>query len=381
MLLVAAFVLLFAGCRKQNAYVPPPPPQVGVANPIVRAVTPYLEATGTTVAYNEVDLVARVEGFLQSIDYQDGAAVKAGKQLFLIEPAPYQAKLQQAQASLDAAQAQYVQAEAEFNRQSSLGRSDFASRSTVDQARATRDANQANAANQQAGVTLATINLGYTRVVSPFDGVVTQHLVSVGDLVGLNSPTKLATIVQLDPIYVTFTVNEQDVQRIRADLARAGLTVADLGKITVEVGLMTEQGYPHHGVLDYAAPEVDTATGTLTVRAVLENKQRRLLPGYFVRVRVPQTHIATPALLVPDKALGSAQSGRYVLVVNKADVVEQRMVQTGQLEDVLRVIESGLRPDDRVVVSGIARAIPGEKVAPQAAPMPNSADATPLIQR
>ncbi len=367
-----SLLLLITGCGKQNAYVPPPPPEVGVATPLARGVTPYLEETGTTVAYNSVDLVARIEGFVQSINYTDGAEAKAGKQLFVIEPTPYQAKLQQAQASLAAAQAQYVQSEAEFQRQASLARKDFASQSALDQARATRDANKANVTNEQAGVVLAGINLGYTSVTAPFDGTVTQHLVSVGELVGANGTTKLASIVQLDPIYVTFSISDQDVQRIRAELRKAGLTARDLGKVPVEAGLATEQGYPHRGVLDYAAPEVDSGTGTLTVRGVFENKDHALLPGYFVRVRVPRALQATPALLVPDAALGANQAGRYVMVVNKHDVVEQRAVVTGAKIGTLRVVESGLSPDDRVVISGLARAIPGEKVVAKPTPMPQS---------
>ena len=362
--LATASVLVLAGCKRNNSYVAPPPPQVGVAHPTVRAVTPSIEATGNTVAYNAVDIVARIEGYVQRIDYRDGAEVTAGTPLFVIEPPPYQAKLQQAQASLASAQAQYVQAQAEFTRKESLGHNDFASKSSVDQARATRDADQANVTNQQAGVVLAAINVGYTSVRAPFAGVVTQHLVSVGDLVGVSGPTKLATIVQLDPIYVTFNISEQDVQRIRAGLASAGLTLADLGKIPVEVGLMTEQGYPHHGKLDYAAPEVDGGTGTLSLRAVLPNAKRALLPGYFVRVRIPEKRATRQALLVPDIALGSAQSGRYALVVDHADIVEQRPVQVGALDGDLRVVESGLRPDDRVIVTGFARAFAGEKVAP-----------------
>ena len=367
----AASLLLLAGCGKQNAYVPPPPPEVGVAAPLARSVTPYLEATGSTVAYNSVDLVARVEGFVQSIDYQDGSEVKAGRQLFVIEPTPYQAKLQQAQAALASAQAQYVQSEAEYQRQLSLGKKDFASQSAVDQARATRDSNKANVTNQQAGVVLAGINLGYTSVTAPFDGVVTQHLVSIGDLVGANGTTRLASIVQLAPIYVTFSVSDQDVQRIRAELAAAGTNLKAVGRIAVEVGLATEQGYPHRGVLDYAAPQVDTATGTLTVRGVFDNADRTLLPGYFVRVRVPRAR-AVQALLVPDAALGASQAGRYVMVVDRDGVVEQRTVTAGARDGGLRVIESGLKPDDRVVISGLAHAIPGGKVAAKPAPMPQS---------
>jgi RND family efflux transporter MFP subunit len=363
-LLVA--LALTACKRQQTAFAPPPPPQVLVAQPVRQVVTPYLQATGNLVAYNQVDLVARVSGFLQEIDYADGAIVHRGQTLFVIEPAPYQAKLQQAQAALTAAQSQAVQTDAEYQRQSSLGRTDFSSRSTVDQALAARDANRSNVVNDQAGVTLAAINLGYTRVTAPFDGMVTAHQVSVGSLVGANGPTTLATIVQIDPIYVSFTISEQDVLRIRASLRKAGFNERDLSKVPVEIGLMTETGYPHNGTLDYATPSVDASTGTLTLRGILQNADHQLLPGYFVRVRVPMPKPQEASLLVPDTALGTDQSGRYLLVVDKDNTVQQRTVTTGDRLGSLRVIATGLQPDDHVVVSGLQRAVPGEKVAPQA---------------
>jgi membrane fusion protein, multidrug efflux system len=365
-IILLAGLALTACKRQQTSFVAPPPPQVVVAQPLRQAVTPYLEATGNTVAYNQVDLVARISGFLQDIRYTDGAAVHRGDTLFVIEPAPYQAKLDQAQALLSGAQAQVVQSDAEYQRQASLGRTDYASRSTVDQALATRDANRATVVNDQAGVTLAAINLGYTQVTAPFDGVVTAHLVSVGSLVGASGPTTLATIVQLNPIYVSFTISEQDVLRIRAEMKRAGFDVRQLDKVPVELGLMTETGYPHKGHLDYASPNVDPSSGTLTVRGILENADRALLPGFFVRVRVPMPSQGTESLLVPDTALGTDQSGRYLLVVDKDDLVQQRTVTTGTRLGALTVIETGLQPDDRVVVSGLQRAVPGEKVAPQA---------------
>jgi multidrug efflux system membrane fusion protein len=363
--LALALVAWLPGCKRQNAYVAPPSPHVEVAQPLRQAVTPYLEATGNTVAYNQVDLVARVDGFLQEIRCQDGASVRRGDTLFVIEPAPYQAKLQQAQSMLASAQAQAAQSDAEYNRQASLGRSDFSSRTAVDQALALRDTNQANVQNQQAAVTLAAINLGYTQVTAPFDGVVTAHEVAVGSLVGFSGPTKLASVIQFNPIYVSFTISEQDVLRIRGSLRRTGLTEADLNKIPVAIGLMTEPGYPHSGTLDYAAPSIDTETGTLKVRGVLANADRTLLPGFFARVRVPLAMQQTEALLVPDTALGTDQSGRYLLVVDKDDVVQQRSVKTGALVGSLRVIEGGLQPDERVVISGLQRAIVGGKVVPQ----------------
>jgi membrane fusion protein, multidrug efflux system len=356
-----------AGCKRQQAeFVPPPPPQVIVAQALHQAVTPYLEATGNIVAYNQVDLVARVSGFLQDIRYTDGAAVHRGDTLFVIEPAPYQAKLDQAQATLAAAQANAVQTDAEYERQASLGRTDFASRAAVDQARAARDSNRAAVTNDQAGVTQAAINLGYTQVTAPFDGLVTAHQVSVGSLVGASGPTTLATIIQFNPIYVSFTISEQDVLRVRAGMRQAGLTAKDLEKVPVELGLMTETGYPHKGHLDYASPNVDPSTGTLTVRGILANLDYVLLPGFFVRVRVPLMTRPAEALLVPDTALGTDQAGRYLLVVDKDDVVQQRTVTTGARVGDLRVIATGLQPDDRVVISGLQRAVPGEKVAPKA---------------
>jgi len=170
--------------------------------------------------------------------------------------------------------------------------------------------------------------------------------------------------VALDPIYVNFNVNEQDVLRIREEARRRGMTTNDLKSLPIEVGLQTDSGFPHKGKLDYAAPTINQSTGTLAVRGVLPNPDRVLLPGYYVRVRVPFDQQQS-ALLVPDVALGSDQSGRYVLVVNGESVVEQRKVQVGPIDGDLRVIDSGLQPDDRVVIAGLLRAIPGQKVDPQ----------------
>jgi RND family efflux transporter MFP subunit len=163
---------------------------------------------------------------------------------------------------------------------------------------------------------------------------------------------------------VNFNVNEQDVLRVRAEARRRGMTVEDLRQLPIEIGLQTETGFPHKGTLDYVSPQVNQSTGTLAVRGILQNPDRVLLPGYFVRIRVPFEQ-SVKALLVPDVALGSDQAGRYVLVVNAENVVEQRKVTVGPLEGDLRVIESGLKAEDKVVVAGLLRAIPGQKVDPQ----------------
>lgn len=360
--------LVLAGCEEKNTYVPPPPPTVTVAPVLEQPVQRYLELTGNTASINTVDLNARVQGFLTAIKYQDGQYVKKGTVLFVIEQDQYKADVAQAQAVLSANQALQVQAEAEYNRQNQLAKQDFASQATLDQARAKRDQAVANVQNAQASLDIAKINLGYTEVAAPFDGVVTAHLQDVGALVGYGSPTKLATIVEVNPIYVWFSLSENQVLNIKEALAKEGRTirsvVENMVNIPVEIGLQTETGYPHKGKLDYISPQVDPSTGTLTVRAIFDNKDLSLLPGLFARVRLPLGP-AEPAILVNDNAIGTNQSGAYVLTVNKDNVVAQAQIAMGQLQDKgLRAVNSGLSGADRVVINGLQRAIPGSKVSP-----------------
>jgi RND family efflux transporter MFP subunit len=359
-----AALLWLAGCGEQNTYVAPPPPRVSVAVPLQQPVTRYLEATGNTVAVNSANLVARVQGFVQEINYRDGDFVKKGTVLFVIEPESYRLKSQQSQAAEAGAQASLRQTEAEFARQTELTSRQVASKAALDNATANRDSAQANLQQAQVNTRLAAINVDYTQVTAPFDGIVTARQVSIGELVGAGQPTVLATIVQHDPIYVNFTVSEREVQRIRAEMVRRGFPQDQIRSVGVEVGLQSEAGYPHRGTLEYLSPTVNQGTGTMTVRAVLANSSRVLLPGYFVRVRIPGPQ-PQQSLLVPDTALGSDQGGRYVLVVKADNVVEQRKVEIGANVGDLRVIENGLKPDDRVVVGGALRAVAGQKVDPQ----------------
>jgi RND family efflux transporter MFP subunit len=362
-----ALCLLLAGCGESNIYVAPPPPKVTVATPVKKSVTKFLDATGTTAAVNSADLVARVPGFVETINYKDGDFVKKGTLLFTIEPESYNLKWKQAQAAQDSANALLTQAQLQYQRQYDLRQSNTNTQAQLDDATASRDNAKANVSQADINTQLAKINYGYTSVTAPFDGVVTARTVSIGDYVGANSqPTVLASIVELDPIYVNFSVNERDVLLIRAEMRRRGLTPQDLKKVPIDVGLQTEQGYPHSGLLDYAAPTVDSSTGTLAVRGIIQNADRALLPGLFVRVRVP-TGTQDDALVVPDVALGSDQSGRYLLTVNKDNVVEQRTIEASALDGTMRVIDKGIGPDDRVIVAGLLRAVPGQKVDPQTA--------------
>jgi RND family efflux transporter MFP subunit len=371
----AGILTLLTACGQENRFVAPPPPTVIVQLPLQQTVTPYLEATGNAASVNTVKLLARVQGYVQEIKYQDGATVKKGTPLFVIEPEPYKVQLEQAQATEEGAKATLVNAEAQFTRQQELQSKDVSTQANLDQARAARDTARANVLQAQAATQTAEINLGYTTVSAPFDGVVTARKVSVGELVGGDHTSELATIVQIDPIWVWFNLSERDVQRVRAQMAERAVTIADLiNKVPIEVGLQTETGYPHKGVLDYSAPDVNQSTGTLQVRGIFENAKQALLPGYFVRVRVPLR--PEQALLVPEVAVGADQAGRYVLTVNADSIVEQRRVQLGQTTGEMRVIESGLKPDERVVVSGILDAVPGQKVDPQLQ-TPKSAAAGP----
>jgi RND family efflux transporter MFP subunit len=360
---VTTAAVALSACE-QNTFVPPPPPRVEVAVPVQKTITRYLDATGNTAAIKNVDLVARVQGFLQSINYKDGTPVKQGDTLFTIEPETYKLKLEQAQAAEAGAQASLKQAETDFKRQVDLVQRQAVSQATLDTSTANRDNAQASLQQAQANTKIAQVNYGYTNVTAPFDGIVTAHQVSVGELVGVSSPTQLATIVALDPIYVNFNVNEQDVLKFREEARKRGVTPDEIRQLPFEAALQTETGYPHKGKLDYVSPNLNQSTGTIAVRGVIQNADRALLPGFFVRVRVPFDEQKN-ALLIPDAALGADQAGRYVLVVNAENVVEQRKVQTGPLDGGLRVIESGLKGEDKVVIAGLLRAIPGQKVDPQ----------------
>jgi RND family efflux transporter MFP subunit len=375
----AAFAIgaiTLAACNgSKNAYVPPPPPKVVVAQPLEKPVTLYLELTGNTQAVNSVDLVARVQGYLESIDYKDGAFVTKGTQLFGIERDTYQQQLDQANATLAANVATLEYNTAEYDRQATLARQDFASKSIAQQWKANQDSAAAQVLAAKAAIELAKINLGYTNVQAPFDGVVSDHLVDVGALVGAGSATKLATIVQTDPLYVYFTLSEGQVLTIKESNAKAGVPfrTTDLSSIPVDIGLQGEEGYPHKGHMDYASPQVDQSTGTLTARGLFDNKDHTLLPGLFARVRTPVGHLEK-ALLTRNDAIGTSQEGSYVLVVGTDNVVQRKIVNTGDRQGQLRIIESGLAPGDWVVTEGIQRAFPGAKVEPQRTELTAAAD-------
>ncbi len=339
---------------------------IPVVTPRMQSVGNYVEVTGNAASVNAVKLIARVEGYLDQIHYEDGQFVKKDDLLFTIQQDQYKDQLQQAQAQLLTAQASLAYAKTEFVRYSKLVKQDAATQTEVDHWNYERASAEAAILNAQAQLALAKLNLGYTDVRAPFDGIVGKHLVDPGNVVGGGGQqTALAEITQLDPIYVVANLSEQQVLQIRQNLNQHRLTFADLRKVPVDVALSDQTGFPLQGTIEYVSPGIDPATGTLLVRGILANPDRTLLPGFFVKMRLPMGRVDRNALLVPDRSLQEDQGGRYLLIVGKDDVVEQRYVQLGQQDGSLRVITSGLKPDDRVVVGDLWRATPGTKVTPK----------------
>nr|WP_294507793.1 efflux RND transporter periplasmic adaptor subunit [uncultured Rhodopila sp.] len=341
-------------------------PSIPVVRPKIDTVSDTLEITGNAAAVNQVKLLARVVGFLDTIHFEDGAQVRKGDLLFTIQQDQYKAQLKQAQAQLQLQQAALLYAKTEVVRYTALLKRDAATQVDVDHWNFERASAEANISAAQAQVAIAQLNLSYTEVRAPFDGQMGKHLIDPGNVVGGNGQeAALAEITQLDPIYVEANISTQQALQIRANLDQRRLTLAELHQIPVEVQLSGESGFTHRGTIEYVAPAIDPATGTLLVRAVLANPNRTLLPGMFANLRLPMGKVVKSALLIPDRALQEDQGGRYLLVVNQNDVIEQRYVQLGELVGGLRVISSGISKDDRVVVGELWRATPGTKVVPQ----------------
>ena len=354
---------LLAGC---GPHVEPPkqaPPSVTVARPAQESVVDQLELTGILSPSKSVDLVARVAGYLRSVEFEDGTPVEAGQLLFVIEPEPYEQQVALAQATL-------VRAQSEYNRQVGLREEKATSVASVERWLSERD-------QAQAQLELAKLNLGYTRVTAPFSGRIGRRLVDPGNLVGPSVNTKLATLDQLVPIYVYFNLSEREALRLWETIRQRGpdrrLAV---GKTIVQVGVQNEDGYPHVGALDFVNTGVSTSSGTIPMRAVLKNEDRVLFPGLFARVRIPFGE-AQSMLVVPNSAIGNDQEGDYVLVADANDLVVRHSVVKGPRTKNGCAIRSGLAADDRVIVVGLLRAKPGAKVTPVSATAGEPAAANP----
>lgn len=337
-------------------------PQVTVAQPKVQDVTEYAEFTGTTRAFEAVEIRARVEGVLHSMHFKAGAQVTKGQLLFVIDPKPYQAQLQQAEAELAVRQAQRSLAQATLVRKQRAYKERAVSEVDVIQARADLAQAEANIKAAEANVRTARIKLGYTQVHSPIEGRVSRTLVDVGNLVGQGEATLLAKVVDHDPIYVYFSISERELLRQIQRHVQGKTPPAGDQRGAVQMGLSTDEGYPHIGQMDYLGNQVDSGTGTIEARAVfpnrLESKLPLLVPGLFARLRLP-IGLLKNARLVPERALGADQQGRYLMVVGKGNKVERRLVKIGPLVKGQRVITEGLNRDDWVIINGLLRVRPG----------------------
>lgn len=371
-------VALLTGCGQQNEYVEPPPPKVSVAKALQKDVTDYLEFTGTTRAASEVEVRARVKGFLQSMHFTPGQDVEQGDLLFVIDPREFEANLSAAKAELAAAQAEFERAEIELARSQRLFKQKAGSESEVVKWQGEKEVARAAILSAEANIQDAKLNLEYTRVVAPIDGRVSRNLVDPGNLVGQGEATLLATVTDYHPMYAYYNLNERDLL-MTMDLLRARVGNQTIARgesgirkvhIPLSMGLANDEGYPHQGKLDFADSSVDSETGTLQLRGVFDNRERppKLIPGLFARVRMPIQE-RKDALLVAARAIGADQGGEYLLVVTANNQVEKRPIVKRQLVDGLFVIKEGLAADDRVVVKGMQRARPGSQVDPQTVEM------------
>jgi membrane fusion protein, multidrug efflux system len=351
--------------RTKEPPAAPPLPAVTVAPVEQREIADWDEFTGRLQAVDAVEIRPRVSGYIKRVDFAEGKEVKKGEVLFEIDPRPYQAALAQAQAELEKARSAAALAASDVERAGKLVKAQAISREEYDSRTSAEAQGGATVRAAEAAVQTARLNLDWTRVRSPIAGRVSNAMVTPGNLVQAGPPeaTLLTTVVSLDPMYLYFDSDEQTYLRY-AGLAKSAGTNWRNARLPVYLGLANEDGFPHEGRLDFVDNQVDPNTGTIRTRAVFSNKSRALTPGLFARVKLVGSQ-KSKALLVRDAAIGTDQDRKFVLVLGKGDTLAYRPIVPGRLsDDGLRIVTSGLTPDDRIVVNGLMRVRPGVKVAP-----------------
>ncbi|MDX8494739.1 efflux RND transporter periplasmic adaptor subunit [Mesorhizobium sp. VK22B] len=373
-----------AGCdEKAQSQAAAPPPSVTVAQPVTRTVTDWDELTGRFEAIQEVDVRARVGGFIDSVEFEDGAIVHAGDLLYIIDPRPFEAVALQAQGQLDDARAKAELAKRELDRGLSLVQTSAVPEQVVDQRRQALQAAHAAETQAEGALKAAQLNVEFTHVLAPITGRVSRHLVTPGNLVQGSEAgaTLLTSIVSLDPIYIYFDVDEATYQRNSKLWSEGTRPSSRYTENPVQVTLTGETKPSHEGKMDFLDNRLDVSTATLRSRAVIPNHDLSILPGQFGRVRVIGSS-PYEALLIPDAAIATDQSRKIVFVVKDDNTVEARPVMLGPLDEGLRVIREGLKAEDHVIIDGLQRTRVGAKVTPQMAKAPArdtpASDARPL---
>jgi RND family efflux transporter MFP subunit len=379
MFAMPALLALICGCGETTPPPAAPPAEVSISRPLALTVTDAIDYTGTTAPLEQVEVRARVTGFLKEVHFAPRQKVEQGALLFTIDKDPFQNAVATAQATLAATRAQLDKAENDANRMQDLFNKGASSSEELRDDISKRDSLKAAADANEARLAQSRLELSWCEVRAPISGRVARQLLDPGNIITADT-TVLTNIVNDDEIYVYFNASERDILTLRAagrqQAQAAGKSATsqpeprDL-RWPVQIGLMTEEGFPHEGYLDYVAPALDAATGTQQVRAVFPNHDGVLLAGLFVRIHIP---IGKPynALAVSERALGSDQGQRYLFVVNDQNQVDYRPVTVGTLQEGMRVVSAGLKPEDRVVVLGMQRVRPGLTVKPVEAAMPGS---------
>jgi RND family efflux transporter MFP subunit len=366
--------VVLAGCAgAPSGSAVPAPTLVTVSRPVERYVTDFADFTARTAAVDSVEVRARVWGYLDRVNFKEGALVKTGDVLFEIDPLVYRAALNQAEGNLASIEARLVRLDADMARARRMVASRAIGREEYDKIASDRGETVASRAALKAAVERARLDLGYTRVTAPVSGRVSRYVVTVGNLVQAGDQgsggTLLTTLVSVDPMYAYFDVDEHTALRVR-QMVREGKSDSPRdGGYPVSLGLANEEGHPHQGTINFVDNQVNPKTGTIRLRGVFANKNEALLPGFFARVRVPvgRSH---KALLVSDRALDTDQGQKIVYVVNDNNEVVSRAVRLGALHDGLREITNGLKPGERVIVNGLQQVRPGVTVEPKLVDMP-----------
>jgi multidrug efflux system membrane fusion protein len=367
---LAAATLVFdlpGGTAVAASATPAAPPAIPVTVAVVedKTVTAWEDFSGRLEAVERVQIRPRVSGVIQSIAFREGAIVKAGDLLFTLDPAPYEAAVAQAEGQVASAKARVDLARLQFDRGRKLTENKAISQSDLDQRQNALTEAEAGLRTAEAALRTVSLNLGYTKVKAPVSGRVGKVEITVGNLVeaGAASPA-LTTLVSIDPIYAGFNVSEETVTQALSDLPESSAASPALDQIPVEIGTVADKGTPIKGRLQLIDNQVDSASGTIAVRAVFDNPGGRLIPGQFVKVRLGQPK-AEKKILVSERAIGTDQDKKFVFVIEPGNKVAYRQVALGAAVDGMRIVETGLKAGDTIVVNGLQRIRPGAVIAPE----------------